>query len=163
MLLRFLLGLEISHDNNVRVFPSVNDLKAGAGGHSLNHIPLMFPPLRIYPHHFCTRRRGRIIIGQCHRNHSTPPAHAGDELLSHKTIATTSTAPRTPQQIARLCSPANQNPDAALKQRVALVHPLAQAAGLLNICNTFISPHFNGWISRLERQEHPKHRFSSPI
>ena len=51
----------------------------------------------------------------------------------YKTIAATSTAPSTTQQIALRCSPANQYPTAALKQRIALVHPLAIAAGLLNI------------------------------
>jgi len=51
--------------------------------------------------------------------------------LCYKTIAATSTAPSVPQHIALLCSPANQYPVAALKQRTALVHPLADAAGLL--------------------------------
>ena len=34
--------------------------------------------------------------------------------------------------------PANQYPVAALKQRIALVHPLAQAAGLLSIFRSSI-------------------------
>src|SRR5215470_6729836 len=51
----------------------------------------------------------------------------------HRTIAATSTAPSIPQQIALRCSPAPKYPAAALKQRIALVHPLAQAAGLLSI------------------------------
>ena len=51
----------------------------------------------------------------------------------YKTIAATSTAPSATQQIALRCSPATQKPMAALKQRMALVHPLANAAGLLNI------------------------------
>jgi hypothetical protein len=55
-----------------------------------------------------------------------------------KTIAATSTAPSKPQQIDLLCSPANQYPKAALKQRAALVHPLAHAAGLLSIFRSFI-------------------------
>jgi len=50
---------------------------------------------------------------------------------SHNKMAPTSAVPSTIQQIARLCSPAIQYPDAALKQRIALVHPLPQAAGLL--------------------------------
>jgi hypothetical protein len=40
--------------------------------------------------------------------------------------------PRANQQIAFPRCPASQNPLAALKQRTALVRPLAQAAGLLN-------------------------------
>ena len=44
----------------------------------------------------------------------------------------------TVQQIALLRSPANQNPLAALKQRIALVHPLTNAPGLLNILRNFI-------------------------
>jgi hypothetical protein len=41
--------------------------------------------------------------------------------------------PSIAQQIALRFSPAPRNPAAALKQSIALVHPLAQAAGLLNI------------------------------
>ena len=44
----------------------------------------------------------------------------------------------TVQQIALPRSPANQNPLAALKQRIALVHPLTNAPGLLNILMNFI-------------------------
>jgi hypothetical protein len=47
-------------------------------------------------------------------------------------------APSTAQQIARRRSPASQYPVAALKQRIALVHPLAHAAGLLTIFRNFI-------------------------
>jgi hypothetical protein len=43
------------------------------------------------------------------------------------------------QIIARLCSPAIQNPLAALKHRIALVHPLTQAPGLLSIFRTLMS------------------------
>ena len=56
----------------------------------------------------------------------------------HKTIAATSTAPSAAQQTALPRSPANQYPVAALKQRIALVHPLAQAAGLLSIFRSSI-------------------------
>jgi hypothetical protein len=49
----------------------------------------------------------------------------------HNTMAPTSAIPNMIQKIARLCSPAIQYPDAALKHRIALVHPLPQAAGLL--------------------------------
>jgi hypothetical protein len=56
----------------------------------------------------------------------------------YRTIANTSTAPITAQQIALRCSPANQNPLAALKQRKALVHPLINAPGLLSILRSFI-------------------------
>jgi len=42
------------------------------------------------------------------------------------------------QQTALRCSEADQYPVAALKHRIALVHPLAQAAGLLMICRIFI-------------------------
>src|SRR5882724_6279775 len=56
----------------------------------------------------------------------------------HKRIARTSTTPITIQMIALTCSPANQNPLAALKQRIALVHPLTNAPGLLNISRSFI-------------------------
>jgi len=44
----------------------------------------------------------------------------------------------TAQTIALPRSPANQNPLAALKQRIALVHPLTNAPGLLNILRIFI-------------------------
>lgn len=40
--------------------------------------------------------------------------------------------------MALLRSSANQNPLAALKQRIALVHPLANALGLLSILRNFI-------------------------
>jgi hypothetical protein len=56
----------------------------------------------------------------------------------YQTIATTSATPRATQQIAFPRCPANQNPLAALKQRTALVHPLAQAAGLLIILKILI-------------------------
>jgi len=58
----------------------------------------------------------------------------------YKTIAATSITPSVTQQIARPRSPANQYPLAALKQRKALVHPLAQAPGLLSIFRSFIGP-----------------------
>jgi hypothetical protein len=65
---------------------------------------------------------------------------AGTDLnvCCYQTIATTSTAPITAQQIALPRSPANQNPLAALKQRTALVHPLTNAPGLLRIFRSFI-------------------------
>jgi hypothetical protein len=46
--------------------------------------------------------------------------------------------PSASQQIDFLCSPANQNPLAALKQRIALVHPLAHAPGFASILRKFI-------------------------
>ena len=49
--------------------------------------------------------------------------------VRHSRMADTSTTPSTAQQIAFLCSRANQYPLAALKQRIALVHPLAHAPG----------------------------------
>jgi hypothetical protein len=55
-------------------------------------------------------------------------------------MATTSTTPITVQQIALPRSPASQKPLAALKQRTALVHPLTNAPGLLNISRIFIKP-----------------------
>jgi hypothetical protein len=58
---------------------------------------------------------------------------ANAQKVFHNTMADTSTAPSTAQQIALLCSPANQYPLAALKQRIALVHPLAHAPGLASI------------------------------
>ena len=58
-------------------------------------------------------------------------ASQGSPYKSHKTIAPTSTVPKTIQKIDRLCSPATQYPVAALKHRMALVQPLPQAAGLL--------------------------------
>ena len=58
--------------------------------------------------------------------------------FAYKTIAHTSTAPITVQQIALPRSPASQKPLAALKQRIALVHPLTNAPGLLNILRRFI-------------------------
>jgi hypothetical protein len=48
-------------------------------------------------------------------------------------MAATSTPPSITQKIALRGSPAPKYPAAALKQRIALVHPLAHAAGLLNI------------------------------
>lgn len=57
----------------------------------------------------------------------------------YKTMASTSTAPSTTQQIALPRSPANQNPLAALKQRIALDDPLAHAAGLHNVFSNFIA------------------------
>jgi len=56
----------------------------------------------------------------------------------YNTIAPTSMVPSTIQQIALRRSPANQYPVAALKQRIALVHPLPHAAGLLSIFRSFI-------------------------
>src|ERR1017187_4958485 len=53
-------------------------------------------------------------------------------------MATTSTTPITVQLIALPRSPASQKPLAALKQRAALVHPLTNAPGLLNISRIFI-------------------------
>ena len=44
-------------------------------------------------------------------------------------IAATSIVPSIAQKIALRFSPAPKYPAAALKQRIALVHPLAQAAG----------------------------------
>jgi hypothetical protein len=57
----------------------------------------------------------------------------------YKTIAATSAAPRAIQHIALRCSPANQYPVAALKQRTELVHPLVNAAGLLSSCSILIA------------------------
>lgn len=56
----------------------------------------------------------------------------------HRTIADISAKPKATQTIDLLCSPANQYPRAALKQRNELVHPLPQAAGLLSACRNFI-------------------------
>jgi hypothetical protein len=53
-------------------------------------------------------------------------------------MAAISKAPSSSQTTALRCCPASQNPLAALKQRIALVHPLAQAAGLLMILKMFI-------------------------
>jgi hypothetical protein len=61
-----------------------------------------------------------------------------DAVRFYKTIAPTSIAPSTTQQIALRRSPASQYPVAALKQRIALVHPLPHAAGLLSIFRNFI-------------------------
>jgi AmiR/NasT family two-component response regulator len=63
---------------------------------------------------------------------------AGPEAYVYKRMAATSVAPSAIQQIARRRSPANQKPVAALKQRIALVHPLAQAAGLLIISRSLM-------------------------
>jgi hypothetical protein len=64
----------------------------------------------------------------------------------YKTIANTSITPITVQTIALPRSPANQNPLAALKQRIALVHPLTNAPGLLNILRNFIRSFYGiGW------------------
>jgi hypothetical protein len=46
-------------------------------------------------------------------------------------MAAISKTPSISQMMALACCRANQNPLEALKQRIALVHPLAQAAGLL--------------------------------
>ena len=54
-------------------------------------------------------------------------------MANYRRIAPTSTTPRITQKIALRRSPAPTYPAAALKHRIALVHPLAQAAGLLNI------------------------------
>ena len=51
----------------------------------------------------------------------------------YRTIAPISTTPSITQNAALRFSPAPRYPAAALKHRIALVHPLAQAAGLLNI------------------------------
>jgi hypothetical protein len=53
-------------------------------------------------------------------------------------MAATSIAPSAAQQMALPRSSAIQYPVAALKQRTALVHPLAHAAGLLSIFRNFI-------------------------
>jgi hypothetical protein len=66
----------------------------------------------------------------------------------YKTMAPTSTVPRTTQQIALPRSPANQYPLAALKQRTALVHPLLKAAGLLNILRNPIGTFYDSLIER---------------
>jgi hypothetical protein len=58
-------------------------------------------------------------------------------------MATTSTTPITVQQIALPRSPANQKPLAALKQRMALVHPLTNAPGLLNISRIFMESFYD--------------------
>ena len=54
-------------------------------------------------------------------------------------MAATSIAPSATQQIALARSSASQYPVAALKQRTALDHPLAHAAGLLSIFRNFIA------------------------
>jgi hypothetical protein len=54
--------------------------------------------------------------------------------------------PSIDQQIALRFSPAPKYPAAALKQRIALVHPLAQAAGLLNILKIRIVVESSRWI-----------------
>ncbi len=64
------------------------------------------------------------------------PRRAGSSI--YKTIAATSIAPNAAQQIALPRSSATQYPAAALKQRTALVQPLAQAPGLLTIFRNFI-------------------------
>jgi hypothetical protein len=53
-------------------------------------------------------------------------------------MAAISKTPSVSQIIAFARCPANQNPLAALKQRIALVHPLAQAAGLLMVLKMFM-------------------------
>ena len=68
--------------------------------------------------------------------HGNPMVSLG---VFHNTIAAISTMPKTAQQTALRCSWAIQYPAAALKHRIALVHPLAQAAGLLIICRILIS------------------------
>jgi len=53
-------------------------------------------------------------------------------------MAAISKTPSISQMIALARCPANPNPLAALKQRIALVHPLAQAAGLLMVLKMFM-------------------------
>jgi hypothetical protein len=53
-------------------------------------------------------------------------------------MAAISKTPSISQMIDFARCPANQNPLAALKQRIALVHPLAQAAGLLMVRKMFM-------------------------
>ncbi len=60
-----------------------------------------------------------------------------DSPLYHA-IAMTSIVPITSQQAALPRAPASQNPLAALKQRIALVHPLTNAPGLLIASKSFI-------------------------
>lgn len=62
-----------------------------------------------------------------------------EQLAVYSTIAATSIAPSATQQIALPRSSATQNPAAALKQRTALVHPLAHAPGLLTIFKNFMT------------------------
>jgi len=71
-----------------------------------NHTPFATPPL--------WKSLSRSELSQDNRRHFDSPK-------------------RTPayRSLMLLCSPANQYPVAALKQRTALVHPLADAAGLL--------------------------------
>ena len=57
--------------------------------------------------------------------------------------------PSTSQQIDFLCSSANQNPLAALKQRTALIHPLAHAPGFASIFRRSIEvPRFMRLMNR---------------
>ncbi len=64
--------------------------------------------------------------------------HVQGRDAAHRTMAATSTAPSAAQQMERPRCPASQYPEAALKQRTALVQPLAMAAGLLSIFRNFI-------------------------
>ena len=73
----------------------------------------------------------------------SPSPLAASGARFHKTIANTSITPITAQTIALPRSPANQNPLAALKQRMALVHPLTNAPGLLRIFRIFIEPFYD--------------------
>jgi len=70
-------------------------------------------------------------------------------MIRYHAIAMTSIVPITNQQAALPRAPANQNPLAALKQRIALVHPLTNAPGLLIICSIFMD------ISRLKENGAP--------
>src|SRR6202012_923856 len=58
----------------------------------------------------------------------------------HHRIETISITPNETQKIAFRCSPANQYPAAALKQRTPLVQPLPHAAGLLIAFRKSIRP-----------------------
>ena len=73
----------------------------------------------------------------------SPSRLAASGARFHKTIANTSITPITAQTIALPRSAANQNPLAALKQRMALVHPLTNAPGLLRIFRIFIEPFYD--------------------
>ena len=80
----------------------------------------------------------RVVGCRSHVIVETSPLHSQPHWERfYKTMANTSTAPMTVQQIALPRSPANQNPLAALKQRIALVHPLTNAPGLLSILRNF--------------------------
>jgi hypothetical protein len=60
--------------------------------------------------------------------------------------------------MALRCSPANQYPLAALKQRNELVHPLPHAAGLLTIFSTSVN--VIGYAPQIHRIAQPR---ESPI